>query len=174
MNPMHSRLLFTQIDEIDGEDGDLHSWELYNMHLNARLAVLSACNTGFGKLNRGEGVMSLGRAFAYAGCPSVILSLWPAQDAVTADIMSDFYTNLVNSVPIDQSLRKAKLNYLENSNDIFSHPFYWAGFVAQGDTSPLWIEKNAIGWRWLVVFFPVFLFPIIYYFLLKNEKTTKV
>ena len=92
-NPLQSKLIFTQ-DQDTLEDGFLNAYELYNMRLTAEMAVLSACNTGFGKLVRGEGVLSLGRAFAYAGCPSIVMSLWPAQDKATADIMRYFYQGL--------------------------------------------------------------------------------
>ncbi len=140
-NPMHSRLLFT-LDKNSNEDGDLFAWELYNMQLNAQMTVLSACNTGFGQVHRGEGVMSLGRAFAYAGCPSIIMSLWPAQDETTSFIMSDFYKNLAAGQSKDQSLRNAKINYLKKSDDLLLHPFYWAGFISQGNQQSLQLKKS--------------------------------
>lgn len=137
VNPLNSRLLFT-MDSDSIEDGDLNAWELFNMQINARLAVLSACNTGFGKVQKGEGVLSLGRAFAYAGCPSRLMSLWPAQDASTAELMVSFYQNLADGLSKDEALRQAKLQYLEEANDFNLHPFYWAGFVLQGDPSPIY------------------------------------
>ena len=140
-DPLNSRLLFT-ISEDTLNDGDLYVWELYNMQLDAQMAVLSACNTGFGKLERGEGVMSLGRAFAYAGCPSIIMSLWPAQDEATADIMELFYEGIADGLPKDQALVTAKRAYLERADDLFSHPFYWAGFIAQGDPKPVGLSGN--------------------------------
>ncbi len=135
-HPLNSRMLFTVTDDTT-EDGSLYVWELYNMQIKARMAVLSACNTGFGKLQRGEGVMSLGRAFAYAGCPSVIMSLWPAQDQATADLMNFFYQALHEGMPKNEALRQAKLQYLATTDELFAHPFYWAGFVAQGNPEPI-------------------------------------
>ena len=140
-DPLNSRLLFT-ISEDTIDDGDLYVWELYNMQIDAQMAVLSACNTGFGKLERGEGVMSLGRAFAYAGCPSIIMSLWPAQDEATADIMELFYEGIADGLPKDQALAGAKRAYLDRADDLFSHPFYWAGFIAQGDPKPVGLSGN--------------------------------
>jgi CHAT domain-containing protein/Tfp pilus assembly protein PilF len=140
VNPLNSRLLFT-IDGDSIDDGNLHAWELFSMSLNAKLAVLSACNTGFGKIQKGDGVQSLGRAFAYAGCPSTLISLWPAQDASTADIMDRFYSNLSEGISKDEALQKAKIFYLDNSNEFSQHPFYWAGFILQGDPEPL-VNKN--------------------------------
>ncbi|MGI9545428.1 MAG: CHAT domain-containing protein, partial [Cyclobacteriaceae bacterium] len=156
-NPMNSRLLFT-INDDTTEDGDLHAWELYNMKLKARMAVLSACNTGSGQLQRGEGVMSLGRAFAYAGCPSIVMSLWPAQDQATADIMTYFYEGLANGSSKDKALQEAKLKYLENAEDLFAHPFYWAGFVVQGDPKPIILSKRFNYWWIIVSGFLIFLF----------------
>ncbi len=144
-NPMNSRLLFSQEND-SLEDGNLHTWELYNMKLNAQMAVLSACNTGYGQIQRGEGVMSIARAFAYAGCPSVVMSLWPAQDKTTADIMDTFYAGLSQGFTKDKALQLAKINFLKNGDELFSHPFYWASFVAQGDQRPLIQTKTFKDW----------------------------
>ncbi|MFP4095785.1 MAG: CHAT domain-containing protein [Cyclobacteriaceae bacterium] len=134
--PMNSRLLFTpSADSL--EDGSLYAWELYELDLNASMVVLSACNTGFGKIQRGEGVMSLGRAFAYAGCPSVVMSLWPAQDQATADLMGYFYEAVAGGMKKDEAMQQARLRYLKEADDLLSHPFYWAGFVVQGSNQPL-------------------------------------
>ncbi len=153
-NPLNSRLLFT-ISEDSVNDGDLHVWELYNMQLNAQMAVLSACNTGYGKLERGEGVMSLGRAFAYAGCPSIVMSLWPAQDEATADIMELFYQGIADGLTKDHALAAAKREYLKRSDDLFSHPFYWAGFISQGDPKPVIMSGATNLWTmlWYVLIF---------------------
>ncbi|MDN5217182.1 CHAT domain-containing protein [Fulvivirgaceae bacterium BMA12] len=147
-NPLQSKLIFTQ-NEDSVEDGFLYAYELFDMELDAELAVLSACNTGYGKLAKGEGVMSLGRAFAYAGCPSIVMSLWPAQDQATANIMAYFYEGLSAGYSKDKALREAKLKYLENAEDLFAHPFYWAGFVMQGDVRSLAITKT-FGYWWVL------------------------
>ena len=136
INPMKSRLLFSS--ELDSlEDGNLHAYELFNLDLSASMAVLSACNTGFGKVHKGEGVQSLGRAFAYAGCPSIVMSLWPAPDEATSEIMQIFYAELADGASKDAALRTAKLAFLENQPDFLLHPFYWAGFIVQGNTDPI-------------------------------------
>lgn len=133
INPLNSRLLFT-IDPDSDEDGDLHAWELYNLDLNADVVVLSACNTGAGSIEEGEGVLSLGRAFAYTNCPTQIMSLWPAQDLATAQIMETFYKHSRDE-DLSRAMRRAKLEFLEQSTDLDMHPFYWAGFIVQGNTS---------------------------------------
>ncbi len=75
-------------------DGLLHTYELYNMKLNADLVVLSACNTGYGALMKGEGLLSLGHSFAYAGCPNILMSKWPAADQPTNELMQYFYAQI--------------------------------------------------------------------------------
>lgn len=142
-NPMHSGLVFTDIpDSI--EDNTLHAFELYNMNFDADLVVLSACNTGSGKLAKGEGAMSLARAFRYAGCQNIVMSLWQADDEATSRIMQDFYKNLKNGVGKADALRTAKLNYLENNPKTFPH--YWAAFVLMGDGNPITFQNSYMGY----------------------------
>jgi CHAT domain-containing protein len=136
VNPLFSRLLFTQKQhEIEGND--LYANDLYNMRLPAEMVVLSACNTGNGKLRRGEGVMSLSRAFTYTGVPSTVMSLWKAPDESTRTLMLAFYQNLKMGMSKDVALQKAKLSQLASSNASSTNPFFWAGFVASGDMRPL-------------------------------------
>jgi CHAT domain-containing protein len=139
--PMNSRLVFSQ--NIDGaEDGYLYAFELYGMQLNARMVVLSACNTAYGELANGEGVMSLGRAFAYAGVPSVVMSHWKVDDEATSVLMEYFYKHLSEGMNKSEALRMAKLNYLEKADPAKIHPFYWGAFVTTGDDSPLIIPPR--------------------------------
>ncbi len=119
-DPMFSKLLFIQNDTLEG--GFLNAAEIYD--LNAQLAVISACNTASGKINRGEGIMSLSRAFMYAGCPSIVASLWKAPDAATSKIMVHFYENLNKGLTKSEAIRQAKLAYLEDNPGISSHPFF--------------------------------------------------
>ena len=129
-------------------DGFLHAYEIYNLPLQARLAVLSACETGVGELVKGEGVMSLARAFHYAGCPSVVTSLWKVDDEATAQLMQYFYENLANGKTKSTALREAKLSYLKNAPESKKHPLYWAGFVLIGDDSEIILQESRNG-KWL-------------------------
>jgi CHAT domain-containing protein len=114
------------------EDGLLQATEIFNLKLKADLVVLSACQTGMGKLVRGEGVIGLTRAFMYAGTPSVLVSLWSVSDMSTATLMEEFYRNLIKTKLLKtDALREAQLNLI--TNEKFSHPFYWAPFVLIGD-----------------------------------------
>lgn len=138
-NPNHSSLLFSNSEE--EEDGSLHIFELYNLQLGAELAVLSACDTGSGSIVNGEGILSLGRAFKYAGVNSLLLSRTQISDHVTPEIMASFYNHLKEGKSKTQALRLAKLEFLETSDNIFSNPHYWSNFFILGNGQPIKFEK---------------------------------
>ena len=141
--PAFSSFAFTQIDTDDPtKNGLLNTADIYNLKLNAKLTVLSACNTGTGQLKKGEGIMSLARGFLYAGCPTIIMSLWEVEDESGTEIMTSFYKNIKKGKPKDESLRLAKLEYLESVSSRKAHPHYWLGFVSIGDNSPLYISYD--------------------------------
>ncbi len=119
------------------DKGLVYTRDLYNMALNADLVTLSACETGIGKLQRGEGVISLARAFAYAGAKSIVTSLWSVNDAKTKDLMLLFYKNLKKGQPKDAALRDAKLSFIAKNSPPNAHPFFWAGFIGVGDMAPI-------------------------------------
>jgi CHAT domain-containing protein/Tfp pilus assembly protein PilF/uncharacterized protein YaaR (DUF327 family) len=115
-----------------GEDGFLQATEIFKLKLNPELVVLSACQTGLGKLVRGEGMVGLTRAFMYAGTPSVLVSLWSVSDVSTAALMGEFYKNLIkNKLSKTDALREAQLTLI--SDQKYSNPFYWAPFILVGD-----------------------------------------
>lgn len=165
-NPLYSKLLFTPKDST--ENGFLTISELYNLELNADLAVLSACNTGFGKLQPGEGLMSLSQAFTAAGCPSTLTTLWQIPDAESADLMVYFYKNLQQGMTKSEALRQAKITYLNTSkNDRAKHPYFWAGFTLSGNDLPL--QTADYHWIWWVLGV-VILLILIGFFYFKNRK----
>ncbi|WP_044233372.1 CHAT domain-containing protein [Haliscomenobacter hydrossis] len=135
-NPLFSRLLFTQLKNTT-DDNDLYANDLYNLRLPAQLVVLSACNTGNGKLRRGEGVMSLSRAFTFTGVPATVMSLWKVPDEATRQLMLGFYQNLKMGLRKDEALQQAKLAQLRSVEPGLSSPFFWAGFVANGEMGAL-------------------------------------
>ena len=140
----YSYIAFHQHDNIRREDR-LFAKELYDLELNAQLVVLSACETGIGAFNKGEGVVSLAKGFMAAGARSTITSLWSVNDAQTEKLMALFYDNLSEGMSKDRALRRAKLAYLEQEEMVA--PYFWAGFVPSGDMSPLQIKKtNNIVW----------------------------
>lgn len=124
-----------------GKGSNLYARDLYGLRVNAQLATLSACETGQGKSQRGEGIIGLARAFAFAGTGSIVVSLWKVNDASTADLMVGFYQGLKASKPKDKALCSAKRDFLRanrhTQGGALLHPFFWAGFVAVGDMRPL-------------------------------------
>ncbi|MFK7972950.1 MAG: CHAT domain-containing protein [Bacteroidia bacterium] len=109
--------------------------DIYNLSLNADMVVLSACQTGTGGLQKGEGVISLARAFAYAGAKNIATSLWQIDDQSTAVIMKSYYTFLANGLPKDVALQQAKLLFIKQHSGISAHPFFWSAFISIGDAS---------------------------------------
>lgn len=144
-HPDYSYIAFTQAsnEQLDEEEL-LFVSDLYNTPLNAEMVVLSACETGLGKLSKGEGIISLARAFSYAGARSVITTLWRVNDQETANLMIDFYEQLQAGQSKDEALWQAKKRFLDEG--IHPHPYYWAGFMPIGNMSP--IETDGGSWQW--------------------------
>ncbi|MEQ9442186.1 MAG: CHAT domain-containing tetratricopeptide repeat protein [Cyclobacteriaceae bacterium] len=169
--PLYSGLVFSQSDTSQ-EDNFLYAYELYNMKLQADLAVLSACETGIGKLARGEGIMSLGRAFKYAGCPNVAMSLWKVNDRTTQHIVQAFFRELADGKDKDEALRQAKLSFLADAKGPLAHPYYWASLALIGDDAP--VADPAFSNRWfLLIGIGLFLFTggfLLTQQLLKNRN----
>lgn len=157
--------------DINENDGILHLYELYNYPLKAKLAILSACETGSGEYARGEGIMSLGRAFQYAGCPSVVMSLWQINDMTTAAIMKDFFHNLKKGEAKDKALRNAKIAFLgSEKNKYFLHPYYWSAFVLVGDSNPLIEEEFPLITVIVITLSLITVFFIIFWFKKKGRQ----
>lgn len=139
--PANSSLLMSYTQD-SVEDDMLSVYELNLLDINTDLVVLSACETGFGKYERGEGVISIGRGFMYAGVPAVAMTLWSINDQATANLMAYYYQYLAKRLQKDAALRQAKLLYLERANARTAHPFYWASFIPLGDNQPIYIAKR--------------------------------
>ena len=113
-------------------DGILFSGEIYDLELNADLIVLSACETGLGKVSKSEGIIGLSRALMYAGSDNTIVSLWKVSDVSTNNLMVDFYKNLLEDEEDKaKALHSAKLKMIEKGES-FAHPFFWSPFVLIG------------------------------------------
>jgi len=119
--PDLSGVLFLD-DSLSGEDGVLHLSEIYNLALDAELVVVSACESGVGKLSRGEGLLGLSRGFLYAGAKNLLVSLWQVNDASTARLMHEFYAGILAGQSRAEALRQAKLHLIqsETSNSEFA------------------------------------------------------
>ncbi len=113
------------------DDGILQAWEIVqNVKLDADCVVLSACETGVGKVMAGEGVMGLTRAFFHAGARSVMVSLWPISDESTSALMHAFYREVLSGAPEDAALLRAQREVARDRR--FAHPFFWAAFELFG------------------------------------------
>ncbi len=114
------------------QDGFLRLHDVYNLRLDADLVVLSGCQTALGKDLRGEGLVGLTRGFMYAGARAVVASLWQVDDESTAELMKRFYRAMLkDGRPPSEALRAAQLEMSRDRR--WSAPFYWAGFVLQGE-----------------------------------------
>jgi CHAT domain-containing protein len=143
-NPNTSSLLFTKAN--DSLHNLLSLDEIYQQDFNADMITLSACNTGFGKYHKGEGLQSLARAFNFANIPSVTATLWSIPDASSAKIMKLYYGYLQQGFSKNIALQKAQLHYIENdeiSSPASRLPFYWAAWTHIGDDVPITITKSS-------------------------------
>lgn len=146
----------------------LYEPEIYNLRLNnSSLVILSACETGKGQLVNGEGLMSLSRAFSYAGCPGVITSLWKAEDNATAYLTQKLYHYLQKGYAKDEALQMAKLDYLNDDSIApnFKTPGFWAHLILVGDPSP--VSKSSSTYYWYI--FAGILILIILSFAIKKR-----
>lgn len=131
-DPMHSMLVFSKTE--DENDGYLHAYEIYRSPLEASMVVLGGCATGYGSIRSGEGVISLASAFTYAGCNSLVVSLWSIDDQQTSNVLRSFFDNTQNKLTASLSLTNAKKQYLsETHKDALYNPLYWSGLVLVGN-----------------------------------------
>ncbi|MBS1600678.1 MAG: CHAT domain-containing protein [Bacteroidetes bacterium] len=116
--------------------------ELYGLNMDkTKLVIISACETGEGELVNNEGVISLARAFIYAGCSSTVNSLWKADDKSTASILKQFHIYLEKGYSKSKALQQAKLDYI-HSNTVYKSPAYWSHLILIGDNDPVCQKKS--------------------------------
>lgn len=150
----YSYIAFTeQKDSIENEF--LFTRELYGIPLHADLVVLSACETAYGQYKRGEGIISLARAFAYAGAQSLIATQWPIRDQKSPKITTLIYEALAKGKPKDVALQEAKIAFIQEGTQLNAFPYFWAAFTSIGNTQALdrsitapFFEQR---WFWMLV-----------------------
>lgn len=141
-----SYIVFSPLEQ----DNLLYAQEIYNLPLrNTRLLILSACETASGRLVKGEGVMSLSRAFRYAGCANVITTLWKANDFSTTFLTKRIHRYLEKGYAIGEAVQMAKKDYLSDKtiHPRLKHPYYWSHLVFIGNVQ----EKESFPWKWVLV-----------------------
>ncbi|MCH2042708.1 MAG: CHAT domain-containing protein [Saprospiraceae bacterium] len=148
-NADFSSLAMTEIGDTL-EDNFMYAYEVKQMDFQAALVVLSACETGIGKYQRGEGIESIGRSFMYAGIPSILMTLWNLNDESSSIIIPMFYENLNKGMEKDEAIRQAKLSFLDRIDAHSAHPALWACFVQLGDYSKIKLspksEESGLWW----------------------------
>ncbi len=144
-SPLLSSLVFSVEDTADRH---LRIADIYGLRLSAAQVVLSACNTAIGDIQRGEGIMSLSRAFAFAGCPSMVASLWSVPSEETAQLMVDYYAGLQQGQTADLAMQAAKMAYIEQSLPERQHPYFWAGWAVVGDVEAVSLRQG-LPWGWM-------------------------
>lgn len=130
-HPELSGLVFSLVDKRgQAEDGFVRLGDIYNLTLPVDMVVLSACRTGVGKLVKGEGLVGLTRGFMHAGATRVVASLWEVEDEATAELMKRFYSNMLQKeMTATAALRQAQLDLMQRRRS----PYFWAGFILQGE-----------------------------------------
>ncbi|HTE12144.1 MAG TPA: CHAT domain-containing protein, partial [Chitinophagaceae bacterium] len=141
-NPSASFIAFYPEKKMPAENC-LYLEEIYGLNLDAcKLVVISACETGKGELVNNEGIISLGRAFAYAGCGATINSLWKADDKATAAILKKFHAYLQRGYTKSKALQQAKLDYI-NSDAVYKSPAYWSNLILTGSIEPVYKSNSS-------------------------------
>jgi len=165
--PDYSYLAFSKNE---GGSNILYIKDLYNTTLNADMVTLSACQTGIGKLQKGQGMMSLSKGFFYAGAKSLVNTLWKINDKSSVKLMEYFYESLSEGKNKKEALRNAKLKYLETTEDnLLRHPYYWSAFVVSGDIAP--ITRTYFWWYFVLGAALLVLFVAFIYFKRKRKTT---
>ena len=165
-NPMYSKMIFTRQQD-NAEDGLLHTFEIFGIRLNANLVVLSGCNTGYGKIQKGEGLLSLARGFVFSGCSGLLLTQWSVADKASLELMKSFYSHLSGGYTKDKALQLAKIDYLRSADPVKSHPYYWAGYIVFGNTCPLPPKKSITGY---IIAAGLIILAISVYFLRRRKS----
>lgn len=165
--PSQSYIAFANNNK-DSTSGRLYAQEIYDLSLDStRLVILSACETGTGQLVHGEGMMSLSRAFAYAGCPDIVTSLWKAEDKTTAFLTRRLHFYLDDKKTTDEALHLAKLDLL-NSNEIderLKTPNYWAHIIFIGEYE----SSSSSLFKWWLILPLLFIAAITGYFIWRKN-----
>lgn len=170
ISPKNSKIYFTDIEIKEQEDNILYAHELYAVNIPASLVVISACNTGSGQINKGEGILSLGNAFQHAGAKSLLLSKWEISDKTTPEIIKYFYKNLKKGMNKSEAIRQAKLTFLKKSNYFNEAPFYWGGFYLIGNVDPIIFEESKMSFISISI---LIILALTFFFLIRKITLKK-
>jgi CHAT domain-containing protein/Tfp pilus assembly protein PilF len=151
-------------------DEKLYAHELYGHQVDANLTVLSACETGYGKVFTAEGVYSIARGFFYAGAKSLLMTLWPINDGENVPLISEFYKKVNEDEYSSSALRISQLGYLEQADELSAHPRHWAGLVLWGTYKEI---KQPVALSGLYVIFIASIIITLGYLLIKVSRVLR-
>lgn len=133
-NPLFSKIILSSSNQTDEA---LYAYELFNLDLNPRIAVLNACSSGSGNNMRGSGLLGFSRALLYSGTQGMMMNFWAVTDQSALQVSNEFYNGLVNKYTTSDAIRIAKLKLLENGN---ANPHYWGSFQYIG--KPVYLKET--------------------------------
>ncbi len=163
--PDYSYLAFSENNK--SENNVLYIRDLYETNLKAELVTLSACQTGIGSLKKGQGMLSLSKGFHYAGAKALVHTQWKINDKSSVQLMDSFYKFLSEGATKSEALRKAKLAYLQNTDDsLLKHPYYWAAYAVSGNNAPVSTDSSF----WYVTLIVVLVSFFSIWFLVKKKR----
>lgn len=148
----------------------LRAYEVYSKRNSASLVVLSACNTGVGKLSGGEGVFNIARAFLLAGIHNVVLTQWPVADRSSATLMDSYYRYLSEGYATDIALQKSKIDFLKFGDPVKAHPYYWTAYVNIGNPFSFPKKNNFLN-LWWAILIPVTIGALLFIFRMKLKHS---
>ncbi len=163
IQPFNSQMVFASTDSTNGS---FKAKEIYNYAITSPLTILSSCSTGSGQRVKGEGLLSLARAFTFTGVEAQIMTLWPVHDESGANLIERFYKQLKSGKRKDDALRISKLNFINSASSIKSHPYYWGNYVLSGNTKPL-KQKTPTG---IFIYLLVFTILSVVFLYLYNKR----
>jgi CHAT domain-containing protein/TPR repeat protein len=171
-HPELSGLVFTTTDRNGMKtNGFMPLHDIYSLDLSADLTVLSACQTGLGKEIKGEGLVGLAHGFMAAGSKSVVASLWKVDDRATAALMADFYQAMLDKgMTPAAALRSAKLKMMQEKT--WGAPYYWAGFVLQGEyANPIAVNRRPwLQWWYVILFLLILIVTVLLVFQKRKRR----
>lgn len=138
-------------------------------NIETEMIALSACQTGTGKVARGEGIFSFARGFYAAGIPSLLTTLWQVDDRATYGITELFYKHLQKGLNKDEALRRAKLDFISGNDKLYQLPYYWSSYILIGNADHILSEPGGKSILYIIATI-VFATMLIYLFARKLRR----
>ncbi|MCH7400742.1 CHAT domain-containing protein [Belliella kenyensis] len=166
-NVLFSKIIFSG-SEMENEHS-LFGYEIPEIDLNVDMLILSACQTGYGRFELGEGVSSLAKLFENSGARSLVYTLWKVDDYASAELISKFYKYLDTGMDKDLAIQAAQIEYLRENTGKKDLPYYWAGFVLSGDLTPV-KSKFSMYYVFALALLTVFIFWIFRRYIFRSKN----